>query len=217
MSPYKWLSLLTITLTGCDEAAQDAADEAEDNAVESTVYSCIEDEDYSSCSAGDFGPENVWWHTDASSLPDGLTGTGFKTGDTAHDFILQDQNGDPVQLYQFYGQIIVLNVFVEWAYSNDDVTHTAERMWNDLKDDGFVYLSVMVEDSQGAPPSIASGTAWASQFGLTHPVLVDPKGSQDVYAQVAYPTLVIIGRDMTIIESDFWPMNPLWLAELVLY
>ena len=216
MSPNKWLLSFTIAFSGCDEAAQDAADEAEDTAVDNVMDSSLGEESYGSSKAGDFGPENTWWHTDASELPSGLTGTGFSAGDTAHDFTLHDQNGDQVQLYQFYGQVIVLNVFDEWAYNNDDITHTAEQMWRDLKDDGFVYLSVMVEDSQGAPPSIANAAAWASQFGLTHPVLVDPKGSQNVYAQVAYPTLVIIGRDMTIIEPDFWPMNPLWLAELVL-
>jgi len=215
MSPNKWLLLLTIILTGCDEAAQDAADEDEDTAVES-VDSCFNNEGYSSCSTGDFGPENTWWHTDASSLPDGLMGTGFRTGDTAHDFILRDQNGDQVQLYQFYGQVIVLNVFVEWAYNDENTIHTAEQMWMDMQDDGFVYLSVMFENSQGQPPSIDNAAAWASHLGLTHPVLVDPTGSQNVYARIAYPTLVVIDREMTIIEDDFWPLNPQWLAEIVL-
>ena len=137
MSPNKWLLSFTIAFAGCDEAAQDAADEAEDTAVDNVMDSSLGEESYGSSKAGDFGPENTWWHTDASELPSGLTGTGFSAGDTAHDFTLHDQNGDQVQLYQFYGQ-------------------------------------------------------------------------------VAYPTLVIIGRDMTIIEPDFWPMNPLWLAELVL-
>lgn len=215
MSPHKWLLPVMIILSGCDEEAEDAAEQTEHEAPESGSELPIE-EAADSKTAGSFGPDNTWWHTDASQLPAGLTGTGIGAGDTAYDFTLRDQNGDLVQLYQFYGQVIVLNVFVEWAYACQDITWTAQQMWEDLEDDGFVYLSVMVQDTSGGPPDVADAAAWASQFGLTHPVLADPGGSQDVYAQVAYPTLVVIDRDMTIIEPDFWPMDPLWLAGLVL-
>jgi len=58
-----------------------------------------------------FGPDNTWWHADAADVPDDLVGTGWDVGDVAPDFTLLDQFGDEVQLYQFYGQVIVLDIF----------------------------------------------------------------------------------------------------------
>jgi cytochrome oxidase Cu insertion factor (SCO1/SenC/PrrC family) len=41
-----------------------------------------------------------------------LCGTGV--GDLACNFTLQDQNGDEVELYQFTGKVILLDLFAEW-------------------------------------------------------------------------------------------------------
>ena len=62
----------------------------------------------------EYGPPNSWWHADTGDVPPGLQGTGFDNGDIAHNFTLMDQNGDQVELYQFYGKVIVLDVFTYW-------------------------------------------------------------------------------------------------------
>ncbi|MFT5679787.1 MAG: peroxiredoxin [Myxococcota bacterium] len=213
MGPHKWLLSVVLIFTGCDEQVENSTDSPERELSDSTATAPTED---TTPATGTFGPDNRWWHTDAAEIPPALAGTGYDIGDIAHDFTILDQHGDPVQLYQFYGQVIVLNVFVEWSYSCQDLTQLAQEMWEDLEDDGFVYLSVMVENTDATPPQVSDAAAWASTFGLTHPVLADTEASQDIYAQVAYPTLVIIDRDMTIVESDFWPMDPLWIAKYVL-
>ena len=61
-----------------------------------------------------YGPENSWYHADSSDIPDGLSGTGNGTGDIASNFTLLDQFGQEVELYQFYGQVIVIDAFAEW-------------------------------------------------------------------------------------------------------
>lgn len=62
----------------------------------------------------EYGPENSWWHAFESDVPAELEGTGYDEGDIAYNFQLNDQFGEEVQMYQFYGQVIVLDVFAEW-------------------------------------------------------------------------------------------------------
>ena len=61
-----------------------------------------------------YGPENSWFHAMTSEVPEGLAGTGYRSGDIAYNFTLQDQFGEEVELYQFYGQVIVIDAFAEW-------------------------------------------------------------------------------------------------------
>ena len=63
---------------------------------------------------GYYGPDNSWWHAWASDVPSGLSGTGWTNGSTAYDFTFADQFGEQVQLYQFYGKVIVIDVFAFW-------------------------------------------------------------------------------------------------------
>lgn len=61
-----------------------------------------------------FGPDNGWWHALTADVPTDLAGTGWATGDTANDFSMPDQFGDTVQLYQFLGKVVVLDLFAFW-------------------------------------------------------------------------------------------------------
>lgn len=60
-----------------------------------------------------YGPDNEWYHatTDAVPSPEGC---GFQQGDYACNFTMLDQNGDEVELYQFAGKYVVLDLFAEW-------------------------------------------------------------------------------------------------------
>ncbi len=102
-----------------DAADDDAADDdgADDDAADDDAA----DDDAADDDAGDddsggnpYGPPNSWWHADASDVPPGLAGTGWTNGSIANNFTFMDQNGDQVELYQFFGSVIVLDVFTMW-------------------------------------------------------------------------------------------------------
>lgn len=61
-----------------------------------------------------YGPENSWYHASESEVPSGLEGTGRGAGDIAYNLNLSDQFGDDVELYQFYGNVVVLDLYAEW-------------------------------------------------------------------------------------------------------
>ena len=160
-----------------------------------------------------YGPDNDWWHADAEDVPSALAGTGFRTGDVAYDFTAIDQNGDEVQLYQFYGQVILLDVLTEWCGPCQDLAPHGEEVWQQYKDDGLVYIAVMQEDSGGARPDADDAARWASAFELTHPVLADGDQFNDSYIVSGYPTVVVIDREMNIVNDDLWPFDPSFVED----
>ena len=102
---FRWCNVLVLfaalIVTACDSKSEEEEDNEDTTEEEVTV-------------PAEYGPENDWWHALESDLPVDLEGTGYDEGDIAYNFQMNDQFGDDVELYQFYGQVIVLDVFAEW-------------------------------------------------------------------------------------------------------
>ena len=101
----------TLMFTACD--ILEKADEDEDE-EDTTGLPGLEDSTDTIGGGAEYGPENSWWHAMESDVPADLEGTGYGEGDIAYNFQLNDQFGDEVELYQFYGQVVVLDVYAEW-------------------------------------------------------------------------------------------------------
>jgi hypothetical protein len=61
-----------------------------------------------------YGPENQWWHALVDDVPTEFENVGRNVGQTPPNFTLTDQFGDEVELYQFWGQVIMLDIFAFW-------------------------------------------------------------------------------------------------------
>ena len=160
-----------------------------------------------------FGPENDWPHAATDDVPEGLAGTGTAVGDVVGDFTLTDQNGDAVQLYQFYGNVIQLVLFAEWCGPCQEEAPDVQAASVELADDGVVIVSVMMDRLEGGAADTTALQRWAAEFGVTHPLLAGP-GELDSLIQGGYPTLPVIGRDMRIVKADNYPFDAGYLAEL---
>jgi hypothetical protein len=90
----------------------DAADDDDANDDDANDDDAVGDDDDSDCA--DYGPGNTWWHACIDDVPSSLNGSGFQSGDTAYNFTMSDQFGDSVELYQFFGKVIVLDLFAFW-------------------------------------------------------------------------------------------------------
>ena len=76
------------------------------------------------------------------------------TDDTPYNFTLTDQFGTEVELYQFYGQVIVLDIFAEWCQPCQDSAPDGQELWEEYEDAGMVYIAVMMDankQNQHAP------------------------------------------------------------------
>jgi thiol-disulfide isomerase/thioredoxin len=160
-----------------------------------------------------FGPDNDWPHATTDEVPEGLAGTGTGVGDIVGDFTLVDQNGDEVQLYQFYGNVVQLVLFAEWCGPCQEEAPDVQAASVDLADDGVVVVSVMMDRLEGGAADATSLARWAAEYGVTHPLLAGP-GDLEGLIQGGYPTLPVIGRDMRIVKADNYPFDPGYLAEL---
>jgi hypothetical protein len=86
------------------------ADDDDASGDDDDASSADDDDTTSSGDCTEFGPSNTWWHACQEDVPNGL-GSGHSTGDTHPNFSMQDQYGDQVELHQFFGKVIVLDLF----------------------------------------------------------------------------------------------------------
>ena len=108
---FRWRGVLFLSaalmVTACD-----FKDDEDDQDSKDGLPGLEDDSD--TLLAGEYGPENSWWHASLSDVPEDLEGTGYGNGDIAYNFTFNDQFGDEVELYQFFGQVIVLDIYAEW-------------------------------------------------------------------------------------------------------
>lgn len=161
-------------------------------------------------SAAVYGPENAWWHAPADSVPADLTGGAHRVGETLGNFTLTDQNGDQVELYQFYGKVVQLVLFAEWCGPCNAEAPEIEAAAADLLDEDIVVISVMVQQNDGSAPDAAALGRWVDRYSVTHPLLA---GTSELEAmlQGGFPTLPVADSSMTIVTLDNFPFDPEYL------
>ncbi len=110
----------------------------------------------------------------------------------AVDFQLTDLSGHRVSLSDLRGQVVLLNFWASWCPPCKAEMPDLQALY---RDQGaarkFVVVGVDVEEDQ------ATAAAFARQFGISFPLVVDSTGqvSNDRYSIRARPTSFIIDRD----------------------
>lgn len=149
-------------------------------------------------------PDNRWDYIDGP--PAELVGEGYAKGDVFPDFRLQDQHGDELSMWQFYGMVVALDLSTMWCGPCQGIAADVDETWKEYRDEGFIYITMLPEDQAGAVPDRSDLNVWADRFGITAPVISDDEGySYDIAPDQAWPRLLIIGRDMKVVESQVTP------------
>lgn len=153
-----------------------------------------------------YGEEHTWEPPDNSWVmqepPSDLLGEGWGVGDTAPDFRLTDQFGDSVSMWQFYGNVILVDISTMWCAPCQELAKHTESTWQDYKDDGFVYLTILQEDVEGGTVDAEDIQKWVDSFGITAPVLDDSSkaATGSAVQQGIFPAVLVVGRDMKVVE-----------------
>lgn len=141
-------------------------------------------------------PENAW--PAADSLPD-LEGEGFDDGELVERQLLSDQNGQTVDLWQFYGYVWVLDVSTIWCQPCQDLASELQETADDYADDDFVYLTVLAENLEGDVPGTEDLAGWAESWGIENqPIVSDEAGFTGTLTGGQYPLVLVIGRDLRV-------------------
>lgn len=116
-------------------------------------------------------------------------------GDTMDDFTLLDVDGLPVSLYDFSGDIIVVNFFATWCPGcNEEAQSLEHDIWQAYRADGVTVLSIDLQEQ------VAVVRNWISLQGVTYRVLMAP--NWNVFSRFPYagglPYNAIIDRDLVL-------------------
>jgi len=146
-------------------------------------------------------PSPITWETCSQSI-----------GDHPCDFTLQDQNDDDFNLYEHYGDFIMIDLSVMWCgpcqRAADEVQMTEDYFNDQLGDDQqFHYVTILIEDLDGDPPDLEDVDSWATYFEITSaPVL---QGSRDLLGNSdegwplqGWPTFFFIDDEMQLVNSQ---------------
>ena len=148
-------------------------------------------------------PTNGWGVTPP---PEGLAAEGFEEGQVVPEFRLPDQNGETVSLWQFYGQVIALDISTIWCGPCRDLAGGVTETWEEYQDQGFAYLTLLSQDMNGQVPDQAELEEWATTYGIEQPVLADGAGhSNAISPDGTFPQIVVIGRDMRVVVEKVSP------------
>ncbi len=117
-----------------------------------------------------------------------LNNSSLKVGDPAPDFELISLDGETMSLSQFKGRPILLSIGATWC---PDCRIEAPLL-QELHET-YPQLAVLLIDSKESPEIIQ---AYADEFGLTHPILLDRDGAvMELYQVFAIPTELFIDAD----------------------
>lgn len=163
--------------------------------------------------SGDWAaPTNSW--PIAAGAPGELSETGcaavggFEQGATAADFRLGDQFGDEVSLWQFYGNVIVLDFSTMWCAPCAELAKEIDHTVDDYEAEGFTYLTMLTQTVAGEQPVAEDLTKWAVDNSISQPVLtVDSELEVQVMTGYAYPRILVVDRDMTVAVADVQPIE----------
>jgi hypothetical protein len=147
-------------------------------------------------------PENSWTDPSLTGPPDGLCGEGYSKGQVAPDVRLTAQNGEEVSLWQFYGDVVLLDVCTIWCDPCQKLGETADATYQARKDDGFLYFTVIQEDFDGNPPDDADLNSWGDSYGISTPIVADttdPRVTATAIVNGFLPGVLVLDREMKVV------------------
>jgi len=141
---------------------------------------------------------------------------GGKIGAMVCNHKSTDQNGDEWQLYDYWGDIVVLDFSAMWCPPCHEAAEDMQVMQDIYEDDGVQFVTILLQDFMGQLPSEDSLNMWADTFGFeTIPVLGDNGKFHDPTEEFGFnieylPTIIIIDRKRVIIyKMNGWNLTRL--------
>ena len=101
-------------------------------------------------------------------------------------FTKQAQDGAWYDLRQFFGDVVVVEVAAGWCpYCTGDAP-SYQSLYETWQEQCFTFVTVLEEDGAYNTADADYAAAWASGYGLTHPVFADP--DQHLFEQIGSGT-----------------------------
>lgn len=162
-----------------------------------------------------YGGYNVGWCFEQPDATGPSSGHRYERGDVVENFTLIDQHGEPVSLYSFCGQHVML-IFGETG-SDDfhDLAADVQKLQERHYDAGLQIIELLIGDETGGSISGLEQVEWASQYAFSAiPVLDEDNRTnwRSFEHDNHTPTIVHLDAEMTVLSVDDNIVSPLeWL------
>ena len=126
-----------------------------------------------------------------------------KPGDHPCNFKLVDQDGKEVELYDYYGKVIIIDLSTMWCGVCQQIAPKGKSLVEEYGSKNLVWLTVLIEDESGLAPDRDDLQRWVDSFGAAPPVLsgdrslIDPS-AESGYPVTGWPTLAVVNREMIL-------------------
>ena len=133
-----------------------------------------------------------------------VTGGFAERGRAAPGFALATLDGGRLSLQELSGRPVLMNFWATWCPPcRAEIPHLVSA-YEKYGDEGLEILAVDLQ-SDVDPDAVR---AFAQEFGMTFPILLDSTGSVErAYLVRGYPTSIFIGRDGVIERIHWGPMT----------
>ena len=126
----------------------------------------------------------------------------YRPGTAPPNFSGSALDGSQVSLASLRGKVVLVNFWATWCLECRPEMPVLERLHRDFAAKGLVVVGINAREERSA---IAP---YASQLGLTFPLIVDPRGTNsDLYGVVGIPTTFLFGRDGRAIALAIGPRD----------
>jgi peroxiredoxin len=132
------------------------------------------------------------------------------TGLPAPNFTLPGLDGKMVSLNDYRGKVVLLNIWATWCPPCVDEMPSMEKLYQELKGDGFEILAVSIDES-GAKTVLP----FMKRHKLSFPALTNPKGDiKNLYQITGVPESFILDQNGIIVEKIIGPRD--WVSPEVI-
>jgi len=119
------------------------------------------------------------------------------------NFKLLNHKGEEVELYDFYGKVIVVDFSAMWCAVCINIAAEGDALVARYGEDNVVWLTVLVDNESGQPPTQEDLQRWVDMANINTPVLGADRGLIDYSASTgwpitSWPTLVVINQEMVL-------------------
>lgn len=149
---------------------------------------------------------------DLRSYATTTTPEGWDIGDRFKNFTATDQNGNSVELYQFWGNVVLLDFSAGWCGPCRVVAASAESEYRSRVNAGkpFVTVHLMINgNTTSGPPSVSFLKSWETEYGLTFPVVTSSAeldARRGMLATGLYqngiPFMVLLDQEMVLVQAE---------------
>ncbi|GAA3298461.1 hypothetical protein GCM10020295_34030 [Streptomyces cinereospinus] len=134
----------------------------------------------------------------------------------APDLSGKSLDGGQLDVADYKGQVVVLNVWGSWCGPCRAEAKNLETVYRDTKDQGVQFVGINTRDTSNGP-----ALAFEKEFGVTYPSLYDPTGrlmlrfAKGTLNPQAIPSTLVIDRDGRIAARTLQPLSEEKVREML--